>query len=136
MGVVLCLGSFDVLHYGHIQFLNRCARLGDVVVGLGTDEYQEGYKHRPYLSFGERRAALEGLGYTVVERPVVSVLGLLDDLEPDYVVWGSDWIGSDILELSGLTPADLVERGISLVFVPRDHDMSTSEIVRRIHAGS
>lgn len=136
MAVALCLGSFDVLHYGHLQFLNRVAMLGDVVVGLGTDRYQSGYKHQPYLDFEERRAALEALGYRVVVRDELSVLGLLDEVEPDWIVWGSDWIGGPILELSGLTARDLVDRGIGLVFVPRDHDMSTSEIVRRIHAGS
>ena len=136
MTVALCLGSFDVLHYGHLQFLNRVAMLGDVVIGLGTDEYQTGYKHRPYLDYEERRAALEALGYTVVIRPEVSVLDILDQVEPDYIVWGSDWIDTNILGLSGLVPQDLVDRGIGLVFVPRDHNMSTSEIVRRIHAST
>lgn len=132
MTVALCLGSFDVLHYGHIQFLNRCARLGDVIIGLGTDAYQESYKRAPYLTFPERRAALEALGYRVAVRDKVSTLQLLDDTEPDYLVAGSDWIGQPFLELSGLTTGDLTDRGIALVFVPRDHNMSTSEIVRRI----
>lgn len=135
MTVALCLGSFDVLHYGHIQFLNRCAQLGEVVIGLGTDEYQASYKQRPYCTFDERRQALEALGYSVVTRDKVPVADLLDDVEPDYLVWGSDWINSNVLELSGITAAELTERGIALVFVPRDHDMSTSELVRRIHAG-
>jgi cytidyltransferase-like protein len=132
--IVLCLGSFDILHYGHIEFLQRCAVLGDVVVGLGTDAYQEDYKHRPFLNYQERSSAVAALGYTVVERDEVSVSGLLDEVEPDYLVWGSDWIGEPILELSGLTVRDLTDRGITLVFVPRDHDMSSSEIVRRVNA--
>jgi cytidyltransferase-like protein len=132
--IVLCLGSFDILHYGHIEFLQSCAVLGDVVVGLGTDAYQEDYKHRPFLNYQERSSAVAALGYTVVERDEVSVSGLLDEVEPDYLVWGSDWIGEPILELSGLTVRDLTDRGITLVFVPRDHDMSSSEIVRRVNA--
>lgn len=130
--VALCLGSFDVLHYGHIQFLNRVARLGEVVIGLGTDEYQAGYKRPPVCTFDERRAALEALGYQVVARDQVCIRPLLDEVCPDYLVAGSDWIGQPFLELSGVTGEELASLGVALVFVPRDHDMSTSELIARI----
>lgn len=128
----LCLGSFDVLHYGHIRFLNRVARLGEVLIGLGTDEYQEGYKRAPVCTYGERMDALESLGYKCYPRNQVSIKPLLEELQPDYLVAGSDWIAAPFLELSGVTPEYLTEQGVALVFVPRDHDMSTSELIRRI----
>lgn len=131
----LVFGSFDVLHHGHIEFLKMCERLGDVVVGLGTDEYQRGYKHDPVLSYEERRRALEALGYQVVKRDHVSTLPLLDQVKPDYIVAGSDWLRAPHLEMSGLTVADLDERGVAFVYMPRNHNMSTSEIVRRIREG-
>lgn len=129
----LVLGSFDVLHYGHIQFLSQAARLGDVTVGLGSDEYQRSYKHDPYLTWDERAQALYALGYDVIERSQVSIVPLLDELDPDYLVAGADWIGQPFLELSGVTAGDLSERNIGLVFLPRSHSMSTSEIVKRIN---
>lgn len=129
---VLVLGSFDVLHYGHLRFLNQAAQLGRLVVGLGTDTYQEAYKRRPILNYEERRAALEALGYVVEPRDEVSIVNLCSHVQPSYLVAGSDWIGQPFLELSGIDAAWLEANNIALVYVPRNHNMSTSEILGRV----
>lgn len=131
---VLVLGSFDVLHYGHIRFLNEAAKLGEVVVGLGTDEYQKHYKRAPILTYDERAAALTAMGYTVVRRASVAISPLLDIVRPDYLAAGSDWINQPFLELSGIDQLDLEQRGIALVYIPRPHNMSTSEIINRVQS--
>jgi phosphoenolpyruvate phosphomutase len=128
----LCLGSFDVLHYGHIQFLNHVARLGEVVIGLGTDEYQAGYKRAPILTYDERSSALKALGYKIVPRATVSIVPVVNEVGPHYLVAGSDWIDKPFLELSGITVTYLEQNEITLVFVPRGHDMSTSRIIERV----
>lgn len=129
---ILILGSFDVLHYGHIQFLNMCSKMGEVWIGLGTDEYQRSYKHEPILTWEERAEALRGLGYQVVARDEVSIMPILDEVKPDLMVAGWDWVDGPFLELSGLTLDDLAARQIGLTYLPRTHSMSTSEIIRRI----
>jgi phosphoenolpyruvate phosphomutase / 2-hydroxyethylphosphonate cytidylyltransferase len=130
---VLILGSFDVaLHGGHLQVLNQAARLGRVVVGLGTDEYQAGYKRIPYCTYEERKWMLEQAGYEVAARDEVSIKGLVREVKPDYLAAGSDWIGKPYLELSGIDGAWLESQGIALVYLPRDHDMSTTELIARV----
>jgi cytidyltransferase-like protein len=132
--VALALGSFDGgLHFGHIRFLNRVAQLGVVVIGLGTDEYQEGYKRLPVCSYTERKAALVELGYEVVARDQVSIVPLIEQVEPAFLVAGSEWFDAPYLELSGIDIGYLERNNVTLVFVPRNHDMSTSELIRRIN---
>lgn len=129
----LCLGSFDLsLHPGHLRFLNRVSQLGEVIVGLGTDDYQAGYKRTPYCSYEERKWALEEAGYQVVARDQVTIEPLIETIQPDYLVAGSEWFDAPYLELSGIDMDYLIAQGVSLVFIPRDHDMSTSELVRRV----
>jgi cytidyltransferase-like protein len=132
----LVLGSFDVLHYGHLRFLNQAARLGDVIVGLGTDSYQESYKRKPVQAYWEREAALNELPMVsaVVPRDNVNVESLIEEHSPTYLVAGSDWIGNPFLELSGIDVAYLEANNIVLVYLPRGHDMSTTEILRRASA--
>jgi cytidyltransferase-like protein len=133
----LLLGSFDILHWGHIDTINQAARLGDVIIGLGTDEYQRIYKHEPVLSFEERKQQLEGLGNVslVVARPYIDARPLFEAHKPDFFVAGMDWFdtpGAPHLEMSGIDKDFLNDHGITLVYQPRGHNWSTSEIIRRI----
>jgi phosphoenolpyruvate phosphomutase / 2-hydroxyethylphosphonate cytidylyltransferase len=135
--VALCLGSFDGgLHYGHIRFLNQVSLLGEVIVGLGTDDYQAGYKRPPFLRFEERKLALEELGVEVVARDQVSIKPLIESIRPDYLVAGSEWFDGPYLELSGIDIDYLVSQGVALVYLPRNHDMSTTSIVERVRGAS
>lgn len=131
---VLVLGSFDVLHYGHIRFLNLAVKLGDVYVGLGTDEYQIGYKRAPVCTYEERLAALSELPMVkgVFPRTEKSIVSICRMVCPDYLVAGSDWIDAPYLELSGVDVTWLEEHNIGLVYLPRDHDMSTTRILERV----
>lgn len=138
--LALVLGSFDVLHYGHIEFIDYAARLGDVLIGLGTDAYQLGYKHQPVLTYWERKAALERLPqvWKVVPRDQISVKQICAEHDPDYLVAGMDWYhtdGAPHLEMSGIDVDFCNRNDITLVYTPRSHSMSTSEIVRRIREG-
>lgn len=132
--VVLVLGTFDLIHDEHLYFLRRAAALGDVVVGLGTDAYQRGYKRSPVLTFEERKRTLVQLPFVaaVAAREEVSILPLLDEWRPDYLVAGVDWVDGPFLELSGITVNTLSERRIDLVYVCSPRRISTSDIVDRI----
>lgn len=131
---VLVLGTFDLVHDEHLYFLNQAARLGDVVVGLGTDTYQRGYKRQPILSFEERKRVLKQLPQVaeVVAREEVSIVPLIDEWSPSYLVAGVDWVDKPFLELSGIDAGFLADRRIDLVYVCSPRRISTTEILDRI----
>ena len=85
--------SADLLHHGHLNILKVAAELGEVTVGLLTDQAIACYKRLPYLTFDERRAIVESIkGVTrVVEQTTLDYAPNLERLRPDFVVHGSDW---------------------------------------------
>lgn len=132
----LVLGTFDLIHNEHLYFLNQAAQLGEVIVGLGTDRYQAGYKRNPVLTYSEREAFLDGLPMVsqVVPRDDVSIAPIIREWlrEGDYLAAGGDWIGEPFLELSGIDVAFLMERRINLVFICSERAISTSDIIGRL----
>ena len=62
---VITYGTFDLLHYGHINLLRRARSLGDyLIVALSTDEFNRNSKHKTsYFSYAERKAMLEAIRY-------------------------------------------------------------------------
>lgn len=90
--VYICF-STDILHNGHLNILKRAAELGDVTVGLLTDEAVASFKHYPLIPLEERRAmfeALKGVQRVVVQESL-DYTDILKALRPDYVVHGDDW---------------------------------------------
>jgi len=128
---VLVPGSFDILHHGHIAFLNRCAQVGTVVVALGGDEYQEGYKRRPIQPYDLRKATLELLGFTVAERTQLP----MGEMTPppssfDFIARGDDWRDNDsFLTACGLDWDYLHCHDVGLLIVPNQGRTSTTAII-------
>jgi D-beta-D-heptose 7-phosphate kinase/D-beta-D-heptose 1-phosphate adenosyltransferase len=100
--IVFTNGCFDILHAGHIQYLNQAARLGDaLVVGLNSDASVKRLKGptRPLNSERDRAfllAALSAVGYVAIfdqDTP----LELITQLVPDVLVKGGDWRAEDIV---------------------------------------
>lgn len=66
---VLTYGTYDLLHYGHVNFLRRAKALagedGKLIVGLSTDDFHENLKHKPPCTFNykQRKCMLESLKY-------------------------------------------------------------------------
>ena len=91
--VYICF-STDILHNGHIRILQRAAELGEVTVGLLTDEVVASYKHYPLIPLEERIAMFEGLKYVsrVVVQESLDYTDILNRLHPDIVVHGDDWL--------------------------------------------
>ena len=130
--VVFTNGCFDLLHVGHIKFLNEARSLGDtLVVGLNTDRSVRTLKgpSRPIIPEQERShllAALECIDYIVLfdeETP----LKLISDIKPDILVKGADYshdevVGHEIVESYG-GQVHLIE----LV-----KDISTTTIINKI----
>ncbi|MEE1024918.1 MAG: adenylyltransferase/cytidyltransferase family protein, partial [Acutalibacteraceae bacterium] len=62
---VITYGTFDLLHYGHINLLRRARELGDyLIVGLSTDEFNSYKKNKTcYFSYDQRKTLLESIRY-------------------------------------------------------------------------
>lgn len=129
-------GTFDLLHSGHVNFLNQCAKLGQVTVALNTDEFIAEYKGKPpIMSYAEREAVLRGLAS--VEAVIPNIGGAdsratIEQVKPDYLVIGSDWARKDYYRQMGFSQEWLDNRGIILCYVPYTKGISTTDIKARL----
>jgi len=85
--------SADLLHPGHINVINKAAALGELTIGLLTDEAIASYKRLPYLSFDQRKCVVESVKgvSAVVPQTTLDYEANLRSLKPDVVVHGDDW---------------------------------------------
>lgn len=90
--VFMCM-STDVVHGGHIEIIRQAARLGELTVGVLSDEVVAAYKRYPLLSCEERMKIIGGLKGVahVIKQEDISYWEPLRRLRPDYVVHGDDW---------------------------------------------
>ena len=89
-------GTFDILHRGHLELLNYAKSLGDVYVGIDTDECVREKKgpSRPVHNQEERKFLLENLksvDEVIFFSSEEEFEGLIKSLKPDIIVVGSDW---------------------------------------------
>ena len=74
MSKVYLAMSADIIHHGHINVIKEARKLGEVIVGILTDEVIAGYKRYPLLSYDERKAIVEnikGVSRVVPQRPSI-----------------------------------------------------------------
>lgn len=85
--------SADLLHPGHTNILKTARDLGDVVVGLLTDEAIASYKRLPFMSYEQRKEVIENIKGVarVVPQTTLDYVPNLESLKPDFVVHGDDW---------------------------------------------
>ena len=130
---VLVIGSFDVPHYGHFLFLKEAAKLGKVIIALGTDAWQTQYKRKPVLTYQERKATLEMLPWVTqcVRRDQDSTREIVNMVLPKYLPYGSDWTLNEYLAINGLTQEYVDRHGLKMVRIVREGGMSSSKIIQR-----
>ncbi len=123
MKKIITYGTFDLLHYGHINLLKRARELGDyLIVALSTDEFNWNCKQKKcYFSFEERKKLLEAVRYVDLVIPETCWEQKRSDVKEfrvDTFVMGDDWVGKfDDLK-------DLCE----VVYLPRTPEISTTRI--------
>lgn len=85
--------SADIIHPGHLNILKKAAELGEVTIGLLTDEAIASYKRVPFMTFEQRRVVIESIkGVSkVVPQTTLDYVPNLQAIKPDYVVHGDDW---------------------------------------------
>lgn len=128
---VLVLGAFDSCHWGQTTMLANAAKFGPVTVGLTSDSLAEQTKRKPLFTYLERKEALEALGVKVVPRNRQDATDLVLKVKPQWFVCGNDWLETTHLADLGFTVEFLNKHRVGVIYLPRPHLMSTSEIVRR-----
>lgn len=121
---ILTYGTFDLLHFGHIEILRRAKALGDyLVVAVSTDEFNAIKNKKAYHDYATRKKMLEAVRYVDLVIPEKDWSQKRDDVkkyEIDTVVMGSDWESNENFEKL----KDLCE----VVYLPRTDNISTTKI--------
>ena len=120
---VITYGTYDLLHYGHINLLRRAKELGDyLIVALSTDEFNKVYKNKTcYFSYEERKSVLESIRYVDLVIPEESWEQKKSDVKLykiDIFVIGDDWAGK----------FDFLKEDCEVIYLPRTPKISTTKI--------
>lgn len=83
----------DILHPGHLNVIREAQKLGDVVIGLLTDEAIASYKRVPFMKFKDRLEVIKNINGVnkVIPQETLDYRPNLSTLKPKYVVHGTDW---------------------------------------------
>ncbi|QIL50803.1 glycerol-3-phosphate cytidylyltransferase [Weissella coleopterorum] len=122
---VITYGTFDMLHYGHINLLKRAKQMGDyLIVVLSSDEFNwEAKQKKTYFSFEKRKQLLEAIRYVDLVIPENSWDQKISDMQAwqvDEFVMGDDWAGKfDYLA---------EQTGVNVTYLARTPEISTTQI--------
>lgn len=121
---MLTYGTFDLLHFGHINLLQRARELGDhLTVAVSTDEFNAIKSKNAYHSYENRKAILESIRYVDEVIPETDWDQKVRDVlnhEIDVFVMGDDWKGH----------FDYLKDYCKVIYLPRTVGVSTTKIKR------
>lgn len=125
---VITYGTYDLLHYGHINLLERAKALGDyLVVAISTDEFNWNSKQKKcYFSFEERKRMVEALRCVDLVIPEENWEQKIKDVQEykiDTFVMGDDWKGK----------FDFLKDYCEVVYLPRTPEISTTQIKKDLN---
>lgn len=119
---VITYGTFDLLHYGHINLLRRAKELGDyLIVALSTDEFNRGKGKECYFPYEQRRLLLEAVRYVDLVIPETCWEQKISDIKEfkvDVFCMGDDWRGK----------FDFLKDYCKVVYFDRTPEISTTKI--------
>ena len=122
----------DFLHPGHINIINEARKLGEVTVGLLTDEAVANYKRKPLLNYEQRTKILENINGVskIIPQETHICLDNIKKLKPEFVVhgdeWGNlSWVREKVIEL-------LKEWGGKLVEPKFTGGVSATELIQKV----
>lgn len=127
---IITYGTFDLLHYGHINLLKRAKALGEyLIVALSTDEFNWSKKaKKSYFDYEKRKALLEAIRYVDLVIPEESWEQKSSDVDlyhVDTFVMGDDWKGR----------FDFLEEKCEVVYLERTPEISTTQIKQDLNGG-
>ena len=123
MKKIITYGTFDLLHYGHINLLQRAKELGDyLIVALSTDEFNWNQKQKKsYFAYEERKRLLEAIRYVdlvIPEENWEQKVSDIQEFKADIFVMGDDWKGK----------FDFLKEYWQVVYLTRTPEISSSQI--------
>lgn len=126
---VITYGTFDMLHYGHINLLKRAKALGDyLIVAVSTDEFNWKEKSKKcYFDYEKRKEMLEAIRYVDLVIPEKAWEQKRSDVHKycvDVFVIGDDW--TDHFDF-------LKEEGCEVVYLARTPEISTTQIKQELN---
>jgi glycerol-3-phosphate cytidylyltransferase len=135
-------GTYDMLHFGHINFLKRCRELvgpkGKVIVSLNTDEFVKEFKHKsPIMTYEERKKSLLACQY--VDRVIKNTGGqdskpAIRKIKPDIIAVGTDFARKDYYKQMSFTQDWLDKKNIILAYIPYTWKISSTILRERLLA--
>ena len=128
MKKVITYGTFDLLHYGHVNLLQRAKALGDyLIVAISTDEFNWNIKGKKcYFTYEERKRLVEAIRYVDLVIPEESweqKVTDVDEYKVDTFVIGDDWEGK----------FDFLKDKCEVVYLPRTPEISTTQIKKDLN---
>ncbi|EOR24660.1 glycerol-3-phosphate cytidylyltransferase [Cytobacillus oceanisediminis] len=122
MKKVITYGTFDLLHWGHINILKRAKELGDhLTVALSSDEFNAIKNKQAYHTYDNRKMILEAIRYVdevIPEHDWDQKIRDVVDHNIDIFVMGDDWEGK----------FDFLKDYCEVVYLPRTVGISTTKI--------
>lgn len=126
MKKVITYGTFDLLHWGHINLLKRAKQLGDyLIVAVSSDEFNKLKNKKSYHSYENRKMILEAIRYVDEVIPEHNWEQKINDVQEhkiDMFVMGDDWEG----QFNFLKPY------CEVVYLPRTAGISTTKIKKEL----
>lgn len=126
MKKVITYGTFDLLHWGHINLLKRAKEMGDyLVVAISSDEFNKLKNKKSYHSFENRKMILEAIRYVdevIPENTWEQKIQDVIDHDIDVFVMGDDWEGK----------FDFLKDYCEVVYLPRTIGISTTQIKKEL----
>lgn len=117
---VITYGTYDVLHYGHINLLKRAKELGDyLIVVLSSDEFNKVKNKQSFYTYEQRKMILEACRYVDLVIPEYNWEQKIDDVKTykaDIFVMGDDWEGK----------FDFLKEYCEVIYLPRTPDVSST----------
>ncbi|PUZ11002.1 glycerol-3-phosphate cytidylyltransferase [Staphylococcus chromogenes] len=124
---VITYGTYDLLHYGHIELLRRAREMGDyLVVALSSDEFNQIKNKKSYYNYEQRKMMLESIRYVDLVIPENDWGQKETDVEKyeiDTFVMGHDWEGE----------FDFLKDKCEVIYLKRTEGISTTQIKKELY---
>ena len=118
---VITYGTFDVLHYGHINLLKRAKAQGDyLIVGLSSDEFNKIKNKKSYYTYKQRKDILEACRYVDLVIPEHNWEQKIEDIAKYQInkfIMGDDWEGK----------FDFLKDYCEVIYLPRTSNVSSTQ---------
>lgn len=124
---VITYGTYDLLHYGHIELLRRAKQHGEyLIVALSTDEFNKLKNKKSYYNYEQRKMMLESIRYVDLVIPENNWEQKTDDVlnyKVDTFLMGHDWEGE----------FDFLKDHCEVIYLKRTEGISTTQIKKELY---